>query len=89
MTDNMQAVINDGRKATELENNEIYQRAFETFEVQCFDLWKRTTDPIERNRLWEAINTAAQVKTIIGMIAANGRVAEKELETLLARQKAA
>jgi len=87
MSDKTQEAITRGRFASELENNPVYIEAYTIFEAQCFELWKRTTDGRERARLWQAIAIAGKLRDIIGMIAANGRVAEKELEAMIARQE--
>lgn len=87
MTDKLQDAITKGRQASDLENNPAFADAFEIFNGECFEVWKRTADGKERARLWQAINIAERVRDIIGRIAANGRVAEKELETLIARQE--
>lgn len=90
MTDKLQTAITKGNKAKQFLEDETLKGAFEALEKRYIDAW-RTTDPGDgdgREKLYLAVNILGKVKEHIAAVAANGRLAQAELDRMTSRDAA-
>ena len=61
-----------------------YEQAFRTLKRQYVEAWEATSykDAEGRERLWQAVQIVGRVENHLKHVAANGRVAAKEIERL-------
>ncbi len=84
MEDRLEAKIVAGRRAhAELELPAL-KSAFEQLDAQFVERWRATRDPEERDRIWHIINVLELAEDVLRRTAANGRVAQAELDDLIA-----
>lgn len=78
-------------QAEGLINSELLTEAFDNLEAEYIQAWKQTRVEDERGRekLFLAVNVIGKVRHHLGLIAANGRLAEQELAQLALRRKRA
>ncbi len=74
----------DGAHAQELLRSELLNNCFDTLKKEYIDYWKIThvNDEKGRERLWQAVNIVEKVKEQLQKIAANGRLASKDLASI-------
>ena len=77
-------------KAEQLLNDETFKDAFESLEAEYIKAWRESgaskTGEYTREKLWLAINVLGKVRSHIGTIVQNGKLAKHELAM---REKAA
>jgi len=89
MTDKTADDAARGREAAMLMAHPLLKEVFATFETQCLGYWKDTTAPADthaRERIWQAVQVAAKVEDALGQIAANGRLAQSDLDRIAGKQ---
>lgn len=61
-----------------------YEQAFRALKAQYVEAWEATgyKDAEGRERLWQAVQIVGKVESHLKQVAANGRVAAKEIERL-------
>ena len=89
--DKLEAAITRGARAKELLTNELLQEAFARLEADYISAWRQTParDTDARERLWQAVNIVGKVKDNLTTILSNGKLAQRELDDLIGRDKAA
>ena len=89
--DKLEAAITRGARAKELLTNELLQEAFTRLEADYILAWRQTParDTDARERLWQAVNIVGKVKDNLTTILSNGKLAQRELDDLIGRDKAA
>ena len=89
--DKLEAAITRGARAKELLTNELLQEAFTRLEADYISAWRQTParDTDARERLWQAVNIVGKVKDNLTTILSNGKLAQRELDDLIGRDKAA
>jgi hypothetical protein len=82
--DKLQAAISRGTRAKALADNELLQEAFTKLEADYVTAWKTSParDTDVRERLWQAVNVLGKVKDHIARVAADGKLAQRELDDL-------
>ena len=80
-----------GARAKELLSNELLQEAFARLEAEYISAWRQmpARDTDARERLWQAVNIVGKVKDNLTTILSNGKLAQRELDDLIGRDKAA
>jgi hypothetical protein len=80
-----------GGKAHELINSELLQEAFARLERDYIAAWRETParDTDARERLWQAVNIVGKVKEHLGIVARDGRMAQRQLDELIKAQEQA
>lgn len=84
MADTLHMESAKGARAERLLSDELVAEAFEAIERDYLDAWKKTgaRDTEARERLWQAYQIAGKVRTHLLSVAANGKLAQKELEEI-------
>jgi hypothetical protein len=87
--DKLQRDIVRGAKAHELMGNELLQEAFGKLEADYIAAWRITPvrDQDARERLWQAVNVLGKVKEHLGRVAADGKLAQRQLDEMIAEEK--
>jgi hypothetical protein len=83
--DRLERAISRAARAKAILNDEIVQEAFGKLDAELVALWRRTADPIERERAWQAVNLLDKLKANIEAVITNGKLAQAELDQLLQR----
>lgn len=89
--DKLADAIERGHRAEALLNDPLLTEMFDRYERNNIAEWK-ATDPLDtlaREAFWHAITAAGKVREGLKMVAAGGRVAQADLERLIAAQEAA
>jgi len=70
--------------AKTLMDNEVLQEAFARLEADYVAAWRTTParDTDARERLWTAVNVLGKVKDHLGQVAADGRIAQRQIDDL-------
>jgi hypothetical protein len=86
--DVLAAKIERGKRAELLLRDPLLTEAFARFEADCMSYWMTTkvNDVEARERIWQAVNVAGKVQSMLVNMAANGRIAKDDLERLIAGQ---
>ena len=73
-----------GTRAQTLLNDELLVECFESLKKEYIDYWMSThvNDDMGRQRLWQAVQIVGKVKEHLAKIAANGRLATKDLSSI-------
>jgi hypothetical protein len=50
------------------------------------DKWRITASAEDRDRVWQAVQIAEKVRHMLGLVISNGRLAQAELDKLIAAQ---
>jgi hypothetical protein len=89
--DKLEAAIVRGARAAELLGNELLQETFARLETDYIAAWRQmpARDVDGRERLWQAVNIVGKVKDHLTTILSNGKLAQRELDDLIGRDKAA
>ena len=76
-------------RAEELLGNELLQEAFAALEARYLEEWRVTQfrDTDARERLWQAVNVLRKVKDHLARIVSDGRLAQKEIDEMIAKRK--
>lgn len=84
MSEDLHAEAAKGARAERLLSDELITEAFEAIERDYLDAWKKTgaRDTEARERLWQAYQIAGKVRTHLLSVAANGKLAQKELDEI-------
>jgi hypothetical protein len=88
--DKLQRDIVRGARAKALLDNELLAESFAKLEADYIAAWRITParDTDARERLWQAVNIVGKVKEHIGRVAADGKLAQRQLDELV-KQSAA
>lgn len=80
--DKLQDAIHRGHRATELVNDPLLNELLDRYERNCIEQWKATelTDTAAREGIWSAVVAAGKVREGLKFLAADGRVAQRDLE---------
>jgi hypothetical protein len=73
-----------GAQAEELLNSEIFKETFAALEAEFIKTWRTVAvkDVEARERLWQAVNILGKVKEHLQTLAANGRLATRDLANI-------
>jgi len=73
-----------GAHAKTLMDNELLQEAFAKLEADYITAWRTTParDTDARERLWQAVNVLGKIKDHIGRVAADGKLAQRQLDDI-------
>ncbi len=86
MTDEHKLIqaVGDAARAETLMRDEFLMGVFSQLENDYIAGWRATAarDTDARERLWQAVQVVGKVRDHLGMVAANGRVAQAELDKL-------
>ena len=87
--DKLNAAMVRGARAQELLRSELLQECFAQLEADYIETWKTlpalATEAAERLRI--AVNVVGKVKEHLERVAANGRLAQTEIDALVAADK--
>jgi len=77
-----------GSRAEELLRSELLAECFMTLENAYIKAWRETTprDEHAREKLWLAVQVVGKVRDHLTNVAADGRVAQKDIDRLAERQ---
>ena len=83
--DRLQRDIVRGARAKALMDNELLQEAFAKLEADYIGAWRATParDTDARERLWQAVNVLGKVRDHIGHVAADGNLAQRQLDDIV------
>ena len=83
--DKLQASIARGSRVDALLKNELLQEAFKKLEDDYVAAWKTwpAADAAGRERLWQAVNVLGKVKDHLARVAADGKLAQRQLSELI------
>jgi hypothetical protein len=83
--DKLQTSISRGARAEALIKNELLQEAFKKLEDDYVAAWKTwpAADAGGRERLWQAVNVLGKVKDHLARMAADGKLARRQLSELV------
>jgi hypothetical protein len=83
--DKLQASISRAARAEALIKNELLQEAFKKLEDDYVAAWKTwpAADASGRERLWQAVNVLGKVKDHLARVAADGKLAQRQLSELI------
>jgi hypothetical protein len=86
MTDEHRLIqaVGDAARAEALMRDEVLAGIFTQLKADYMEAWQNTAvrDTDARERLWQAVQIVGKVRDHLGMVAANGRVAQAELDKL-------
>ena len=82
--DKLQRDIVRGARAKALMDDELLQEAFAKLEADYIAAWRSTParDNDARERLWTAVNMLGKVKDHLGRVAADGKLAQRQIDEL-------
>jgi hypothetical protein len=83
--DRLQRDIVRGARAKALMDNELLQEAFTKLEADYIGAWRATParDTDARERLWQAVNVLGKIRDHIGRVAADGNLAQRQLDDIV------
>jgi hypothetical protein len=86
--DKLQRDIVRGARAHELMQSELLQEAFGKLEADYIAAWRITParDQDARERLWQAVNVLGKVKEHLGRVAADGKLAQRQLDDMIRQE---
>jgi CRISPR/Cas system-associated protein Csm6 len=84
--DKIQADISRAARARALLEDPLLVEAFATLDKDLIDRWRVTANAEDRDRVWQAVQIAEKVRHMLGLVIANGRLAQAELDKLIAAQ---
>ena len=89
MTEDREVTANRGRRAQELLDHDLLKDAFKALEDSYVEAWRTTsaTDTLGREKLFLAINVVGKVRDHLASVAANGKLAAAEIQTMIAEQE--
>ena len=89
--DKLDRDIRRGARAKALLDNELLQESFARLEADYIAAWRITAarDNDARERLWQAVNVLGKIKEHIARVAADGKLAQRELDELIKQSAAA
>jgi hypothetical protein len=78
-----------GAKAAALLENELLQESFARLEADYIAAWRITAarDADARERLWIAVNVLGKVKEHLGKVAADGKLAQRQIDEMMRMSK--
>lgn len=80
--------IDRGHQASMLLNHPLMVEMLDRYEAANIKAWKSADDTVTREGLWYAVLAAEKLKSGLHAVAANGRVAQAELDKKIAAQSA-
>ena len=89
MDDKLQRDIVRAAKAKALLDDELLRESFARLEADYIAAWRITgaRDTDARERLWQAVNVLGKVREHLHRVAADGKLAQRQLDELAAREK--
>lgn len=87
--DKIQSAISRKARAEALLRDELLIEAWAKVDKEYIDLWKRTADPVQRERCWMATQIAERVQAVLRAVIMDGKIAEVDLASLIAAKEAA
>ena len=89
--DRLDRDIARGARAKALIDNELLAESFSRLEADYIAAWRITParDTDARERLWQAVNVLGKVREHLARVAADGKLAHRELDELVKRSAAA
>ena len=87
--DKLATAMSRGAQAEALLRSDLLQERFSTLEHDYIEAWKTSParDNEGREKLFLAINVVGKVRDHLGRVAADGRLAQRNLDELVAAQK--
>jgi hypothetical protein len=89
--DKLHTAISRGQRAKLLLDDELLQETFRQIEADFINGWKNSK-PHEadgRERVWQALNALGKVRDYLSVTMTNGKHAQRQLDELMGRRKAA
>jgi len=89
--DKLRRDIVRGARASALLADELLVEAFSRLEAEYIAAWRITParDTDARERLWQAVNIVGKVREHIARVAADGKLAQRQLDELVTQGAAA
>jgi hypothetical protein len=86
MSESNHKAVSRGARATALLNDDLLTEAFANLEASYTEAWKTSsaTKTAEREKLFVAVNVIRKVREHLLKTAANGKLAQKEIDALAA-----
>jgi len=73
--------VQDGHRAAAILADPVFTEAADALEAQWTTAWKRSTDPVDREKCWALVTALQGVKDALGATKDRG-----EIETLVSRR---
>ncbi len=89
--DKLRDAVNKGYQAQRLMEDEAFSEAFDTLKNAMIAKWHDDTTllPEDRERLWVGIRNLERLRSTLMTTVTNGRVAQKDIDLLIGRNRAA
>jgi hypothetical protein len=89
MAEDREVTANRGRRAQELLDHDLLKDAFKALEDGYVEAWRTTaaTDTVGREKLFLAINVVGKVRDHLAKVAADGKLAAKEIQIMIAEEE--
>jgi len=89
--DKLHTAISRGARAKLLIEDELLKEAFARLEADYIAAWKTwaASDTAGRERIWMAVNVLGKVRDHLGVVMADGKLAQRQLDELTSRGKRA
>lgn len=89
--DKLYDAASKGAHAQQFLEDDTFRNAFETMKAGLISRWQDSAalTPEDRERLWLCVTLLDKLKATIANVVSNGRVAQAEIDMLVAKDKAA
>lgn len=89
MDDKKEQAITRGKRAEVLLNDTLLTEAFETLKADYIKGWEQSAprDSDGRERVWQAVQIVGKVKDHLMLVAANGKVSQRDIDEIAQPQK--
>jgi hypothetical protein len=89
MSDNLQEALGRAARAQRLVDDELLAEAFDTLDRDYGKAWREShaRDTDARERLWQAVQIVAKVRSHLSAVVNHGKLAQRELDELAARER--
>ena len=87
--DKLRDDLNRAQQANDLLQSELLIEAYEQIDAELVGAWRLTAarDTDARERIWHAVQANAKHKNYLQSVANNGKLAQKELDDLIAQNQ--
>ena len=87
--DKLRDDLNRAHQANDLLQSELLIEAYEQIDAELVGAWRLTAarDTDARERIWHAVQANAKHKNYLQSVANNGKLAQKELDDLIAQNQ--
>jgi hypothetical protein len=87
--DKLQEAIGRAARAQRLVDDELLAEAFDTLDRDYVKAWREShaRDTDARERLWQAVQIVAKVRSHLSTVVNHGKLAQRELDELAARER--